>query len=253
MHPYLDFGIFKLPVFPLFLVTAVFLCILLFLRSAKYDTFFFYNLKRAMIFGVVFAGIGGKGLFALTQIGGQCLTFATLFGGFVFYGGFIGAIIGLAIYCRIYQDRFFDLSDVFVSLLPLGQAIGRLGCYFNGCCYGMEYAGMLSVSYPANGHMTRVFPTWFFESLFCLLLFFAFWRVSKKKKSGFYTSAYMMAYAAFRFVIECFRGDLIRGIWGVFSTSQIISIIVFIGGVAVGIYSHFRMDDNLMFKGRLHV
>lgn len=250
MHPYLELGFCKIPVFSIFLVSAVFICIMVFLKNTKYDNFYYYGIKKAMVFAMFFAGIGGKGLFAITQLGSQQPTITSLFGGFVYYGGFVGAVIGIAIYSAAFKERFLDLTDVFTSLLPLGQAVGRFGCFFNGCCYGMVYDGFLSLKYPIAGQFVGVFPTWFFETFFCLLIFFYFQRIKKRKKSGFYTSIYMITYSIFRFFIEYLRGDEIRGIWGVLSTSQIISILVFISGIVIGIYSKLKMGNNMMLKGR---
>ena len=117
--------------------------------------------------------------------------------------------------------------------MPLGQAIGRIGCYFSGCCYGFEYNGYLSVPYVIDGVQTRVFPTWFIESGFCILLAIFFQVFYRSSKSGMHTAIYFIAYSSFQFIIEFFRGDDVRGVYGWISTSQIISILFFIAGILV--------------------
>lgn len=250
MFPSIDLGLVSLAVFPLIIIAAVFICLSVFIRSSKYDTFFFVNVNRAMLYAMAFAIIGGKALFVLTQIGRQGLGMMEWLGGFVYFGGFIGAILGIAVYCYVCKDRFLDLCDVFTSLLPLGQAIGRIGCYCNGCCYGVQYDGAFSTPYVVQGQATRVFPTWFAESLFCLLLFLALFGISKRKPSGFYTAAYMIAYACFRFGIEFLRGDRIRGVWGGISTSQITSMGILLWGIGVAVYSCKRQNENIMIVER---
>lgn len=250
MHPFINLGFCKISVFPLLLIFAIFSCLIIFLKSKKYDSFYFSKVKKAMIFVMIFSGLVGKILFALTQICKPEISLVDLFSGFVFFGGFIGGEVGLVVYCKLCDGRFLDLSDVFTSLLPLGQAIGRLGCYFNGCCYGKEYNGFLAVRYIADGKYVSVFPTWFIESVFCFLMFVFFFKISKKKKSGFYTAIYMVVYPCFRFWIEFFRGDVIRGIWNGISTSQIISIWVMLCGVGIAIYSYINNDKNIMIPGR---
>jgi phosphatidylglycerol:prolipoprotein diacylglycerol transferase len=114
--------------------------------------------------------------------------------------------------------------------MPIGQAFGRIGCYFNGCCYGARSDSWIAIPYIIGGVHTKVIPTQFIESLFCLLLGIAF-LVWKTEKQGLYTFIYFISYAVFRFIIEFYRGDNIRGIWLGLSTSQLISIgiiIVFI-------------------------
>lgn len=61
---------------------------------------------------------------------------------------------------------------------------------------------------------------------------------------------YLIVYSVFRFWIEDYRGDIIRGSWAGKSTSQYISIIVFIGGVVLGIICFMNKKENMMIKGK---
>ena len=69
-------------------------------------------------------------------------------GGLVYYGGFIGAILTIAIYARVRKESVFALFDIVATGLPLAHALGRVGCFLNGCCYGKSYAGPLGVQFP---------------------------------------------------------------------------------------------------------
>lgn len=244
MYPIITLGFVKLYVFPFILMTAFFSCLFVFILSKKYDTFSFPIIQKAMLYAMAGAVVGGKLLFLLTQIGKVGVSFIDLFSGFVFYGGFIGALVGLYVYSKKHQQSFLDFTDVFASLLPLGQAIGRLGCYCNGCCYGKEYHGFLAVRYVIEGKSVYVFPTWFVESAFCLTVFIAFFCITKPKPSGFYTSAYMILYSVFRFFIEFMRGDTIRGVWNGLSTSQFVSIIIMAAGIILAIASEKKKLKN---------
>ena len=150
MYPYVNMGIIKLNVFPIILIVAIFCCILLYTCSVKYDTFYFHQIRSSSVYCMVGAGIVGKILYIFTRGGASDLTVYDRLGGFVFYGGLIGAIVGLYIYSKQRWNRFFDLLDTYASIFPLGQAIGRIGCYFNGCCYGKYYTGFLSVKYVVD-------------------------------------------------------------------------------------------------------
>lgn len=250
MLPYLDLAGIKINVFPIILVVAIFNCILVFVYSAKYDTYYFPQIKWSSLYCMMGAGIGGKLLYIITRGTSSNLNLFERLGGFVFYGGLIGAIIGLLIYSKLKWNRFFDLLDAYVSILPLGQAIGRIGCYLNGCCYGKQYTGFGAVSYIVDGREIQVFPTWFVESIFCFVLFISMFRISKKIYSGMYSAMYMLVYSLFRFVIEIFRGDSLRGVWFGFSTSQYVSIGVACTGIAILIKSVKEKEDNLLIKGR---
>lgn len=179
--------------------------------------------------------IGGKILYALTQLATEKTVLEILLNGFVFYGGLIGGLIGILIFCKIYNICYLDITDIYAKLLPLGQAIGRIGCFFNGCCYGREYHGIFAVPYTVNNSKVEVFPTWFVESFICIIIFIYFLRISKKCYRGFYTSRYLIFYSIYRFLIEFLRGDDIRGIWNGISTSQIISIIMLLLGIKISI------------------
>lgn len=250
MHPYVELGVTKLSVFQCILLIAVFTCIFVYIFSKKYDNFYFPQIERSLLYCMIGSGIVGKLLYVLTRIHSSNLTIFDRLGGFVFFGGFIGAIIGLYIYSIRKWNRFFDLLDVYTSILPLGQAIGRMGCYFNGCCYGKHYTGFLAVKYIVDGKETQVFPTWFIESFFCLMLFISMFLISKKIYSGSYSAIYMISYSLFRFTIEFFRGDTLRGVWHGLSTSQYISMGVFCTGIVILIRSVQKKKNNLLINRR---
>jgi phosphatidylglycerol:prolipoprotein diacylglycerol transferase len=252
LYPIISLGIIKLYTFHVVLLFSVFVCLLIYTMSRKYNISYYGIVTKSMFFTVPFTLVGGKGLFAITQIGSSEESFINniLFGGFVFYGGLIGSLVGLLIYCKIYKVNYLGMMDVFTSLLPLGQAIGRIGCYLNGCCYGREYNGPLAVKYIVNGSFVYVFPTWFAEALFCLFIFVFFIAVSKVHSCGFYTSRYLILYSIFRFVIEYFRGDQIRGIWCGISTSQIISLIMLASGIYIYRLSRRSIINNYMLIER---
>ena len=203
---------------------------------------------------VITAGVGGRILSAiiLTITGFNDNFFENLFfGASVFYGGLLLSILVLFIYCRIKKQSFISFTDLFATILPLGQAIGRFGCFLNGCCYGIEYNGFLSIDYNINGKIVPTFPTWFLEAFLCLALFFYFQIVSKNLKKGYYTLCYLIYYPTIRFFIEFFRGDSVRGIFGILSTSQIISIIIIIACIPFIIIYNKRkvfLLNNIFFN-----
>lgn len=154
-------------------------------------------------------------------------------GGFVFYGGLIGGALGLIIYTRQFAMKLIDFVDVYATVLPLGHACGRVGCFFAGCCYGMEYDGFLSHTYTASAGLTPLgiplLPIQLIEAV-CLLVLFAILLAVyfKSKKFGFVSKVYLVSYSILRFVLEFFRGDSERGKLFLLSTSQWVSILLVI-------------------------
>lgn len=71
-------------------------------------------------------------------------------GGLVYYGGLIGATIGVFVFALRRKERVLWIFDLIVTALPLSHAIGRVGCFLEGCCYGLPSTGRLAVRFPLN-------------------------------------------------------------------------------------------------------
>lgn len=191
--------------------------------------------------------------------------FAFWKGGLVFYGGFLGAVVCSILYMRKHQMEFFPYADVLGPSVAIGQALGRLGCFSAGCCWGgacdVHYA--LAARFPPDSlayqsqvanHLIEsgaattipIHPTQLYESIgcACIFLFLTFWR-SRKRFHGELLSLYLMLYAPLRATVEVLRGDEERGrvlnflgpwarhAWWNLSTSETISVGIFLAGVAV--------------------
>jgi phosphatidylglycerol:prolipoprotein diacylglycerol transferase len=173
---------------------------------------------------------------------GDILSF--IFGDMVFYGAMIGGIVGLFVYCRMFKKSFLSMLDLGAAVLPLGHAFGRIGCVFAGCCYGIEveHSHPLAMVYPG-------YPEWMehsvlapsgvpllavpaMEAAFLFILFAANAAIFKRSSNrGLCTSVYFLAYGTWRFIIEFFRGDALRGVYNGLSTSQYVAICLIIAGV----------------------
>jgi phosphatidylglycerol:prolipoprotein diacylglycerol transferase len=131
-------------------------------------------------------------------------------GGKTLVGGIIGGYLGVVIAKKILKIES-STGDLFAPALSLGIAIGRIGCFLNGCCGGV------------NG-----LPVQLYESTFCLILFFVlFYLRAKRLRNGDLFKVFLLAYSAFRFAIEFSRADTVSGFFGL-SQAQLICSIVFI-------------------------
>lgn len=159
----------------------------------------------------------------------------TLSSGFVVFGGIIGGIFTGWLYCRIKKLTFFKYADVILPSVALAQGFGRIGCFLAGCCYGKETEGILSVTFQESAYAPNhvaLIPAQLYSSGLDFLHFFLLVMIARNKKSdGQVTACYLIFYSVGRFIIEFFRGDIIRGSVGVLSTSQFISIFTGIAGV----------------------
>lgn len=156
-------------------------------------------------------------------------------GGMAIYGGIIGGAIGVILYCLIHKKNFLDVADIAVVSLILGQAIGRIGCYFAGCCYGVEVTNPSQQWFPFATKIDGVwhYSTFFYESFcnFCVFVFLLIMIMKKVKTRGVMTGLYLVCYGAVRAVIETFRGDSLY--IGVLKVSQLLSILLVIAGLVL--------------------
>lgn len=203
----------------LLLALTCFVCFSLLLHDRGFSWIAAPEKRRFFLSALFGALIGGRLLSVLSNcISGGSGSF------YVFYGGLLGAMAGLRLCARLCRVSCAEEEDALFSYLPLGQAIGRIGCYFNGCCYGRPWEGFPGVRYPVDGQWITVFPTWFAEAAFCFLLFLFLRKVRIRTLSR--ASLYLLAYGVWRFIIEFFRGDPERGQLFGLSVSQIISVIL---------------------------
>ena len=211
-------------------VEDVVIAILIIAAGLLIGSHILYGITQWRTIGEMLSGIGSKPIAELWNLA------ISAFGGSVFYGGFLGGGAALGIYLKIKKDKnirsWFDFYGI---AIPLFHTFGRIGCFFGGCCYGIES----TFGFTAHGNTlipelndVQRFPVQLLESLCNLLLFFALLIIYKHIKSeGRMIFFYMIIYPVIRFSDEFLRGDVIRGVWGPFSTSQWVSIFVFIAGV----------------------
>ncbi len=154
-------------------------------------------------------------------------------GGMAIYGGVIGGAIGVVLYCVIHKKNFIDIADIAVVALILGQGIGRIGCYFAGCCYGIEVTDPSFMWFPLSTQINGVWhlSTFFYESLCDFIIFFVFLLLFRKKVKtrGVMLSLYLISYGAVRCIIETFRGDSLY--IGSMKVSQLLSLILMVVGI----------------------
>lgn len=157
-------------------------------------------------------------------------------GGMAIYGGVIGGAIGVMLFCIIHKKNFFDVGDIAVPSLILGQAIGRIGCYFSGCCYGIEVTDSSLMWFPLSMQVNGEWhlSTMFYESIWNFLGFIVLMLLLRKanvKRRGVVMSLYLIIYGAGRAWIEGLRGDSLY--IGSIKVSQLLSILLVVAGVIV--------------------
>ena len=153
-------------------------------------------------------------------------------GGLVWYGGFLGGVIGTLLYLHRRGHAFLRGADQVIPFIAIGHAIGRLGCFANGCCSGKPTSAWFGVVFP--GETQAVVPTQLFEAAGLVLLFVLLRRVqtpSNLRRPGTVLGAYLIGYGLLRWTLECWRANQ-PIVWQGWTLSQVISGgLVFLGAV----------------------
>jgi phosphatidylglycerol:prolipoprotein diacylglycerol transferase len=158
---------------------------------------------------------------------------ASLREGFVFYGGFICASLATVVYARRKKLPLAKLADAFAPAIALGHALGRLGCFFEGCCYGRACSLPWAVKFPAGHPMDSlpVHPTQLYEAAGNLAIFAAL-AAFRKRFDGQVWWLYVLSYGALRFAVEFFRGDYDVRYGGVFTLGHVIAAALIVVALA---------------------
>lgn len=183
-----------------------------------------------------FVAAGGLGGAALLFLVVELLRTGTLpdAPGLVFFGGPIGGAVAYYVMGRQLDLPLGRLIDVATPAFPIGHALGRVGCFLGGCCFGRPWDGPWAVTYthpiaPASVHAVSRHPVQLYESVALLLLALVLSSVPPRhvgKGRRFFV--YLAAYGLIRVVTETFRGDSIRGVFLGVSTSQLIGVAIFL-------------------------
>ncbi|MEK6715673.1 MAG: prolipoprotein diacylglyceryl transferase [Candidatus Omnitrophota bacterium] len=202
MHPILfQFGPITIYSYGFFLALAYLTGSILAQREAKIRGFGAHFISNLCLLSLISGILGARIFFLLFNLDffkeNPLEIIMLQHGGLVWYGGLISAIVSVVIYIRIKKQPIFATLDLVAPYIALAQAIGRIGCFLNGCCYGKLWR---DENIP--------YPTQIFSSLSMLFVFLVL-RVMQKQglKTGSIFFSYLLLYSAKRFFIEFLRGD----------------------------------------------
>lgn len=158
-------------------------------------------------------------------------------GGLAVYGAIIGGALGVLVYCLIKKINFLSVADALVPCLAIGQCLGRVGCYFGGCCYG-EVTDLQF--FPLSVEIDGVWrlATFFYESFATLLICIALVILIRYVNgNGFIFCGYFFLYGIARFLIEGVRGDSLYFLG--MRVSQALSLFLIFASIGLAIYLFF--------------
>ncbi len=174
--------------------------------------------------------------------------------GLVWYGGFIGGLLGAIWAVRRRGQPVAELADISAPALALAYGLGRIGCFLVGDDYGRPTDSWVGVAFPngappstagnlrrgfgvdipadiPDGQVLSVYPTQLFETGISLLIFFILWRLRfQDRRAGWLFSLWLVLAGVERFVIEFFRAKDDR-FFGALSLAQVISVGLMVVGL----------------------
>lgn len=202
------------------------------------------DLSNTFFYFIFIAGfIGGKIFFYLEKpsyyLYNPKMMLANFSGGFVFYGSFIFIIPVVLWYLKKYRIPILPMLDILAITTLIVHSVGRLGCFFGGCCYGKPTTGVTGIVFPTS-HGVAVHPTQLYEITALLFIMVVLLFIKKKQHfKGQLFLLYIAFYAVVRNVLELFRGDK-RG----FIIPNYLSHSQFIGLILLIIVSYFYIKLN---------
>ncbi len=239
MYPYIEIFNREFSTYGICMLVGIITVFLLTFRGAKKYKITIEDLLIISGFALMLALPCGSILYAIVTYGIQGIIegIATgnfnIFGGLVYYGALIGGVAGGLIGIKVAKVKLIDIEKILIPYIPIGHAIGRVGCVMAGCCHGMEYDGLFAIYYANSVEGLSAdqgyFPVQLLEALIniciCIILIKCTKYALRKAQMMF---TYLNLYSIARFMLEFLRGDEIRGLYFGLSTSQWISIALFI-------------------------
>ena len=206
-----------------------------------------------LIISLLFGVVGARLLYVLCSWnfykGNTIQIFNIRNGGLTFWGGLIGGVLGAVVYCAVRRKSFMQMADTASMGIVIAQIIGRWGDFFNRESFGEYTNSIFAMQLPlsavrSNGvtsamrenletvggtSFIQVHPTFFYESMWCLLLFLLMlvWK-RKKRFQGEVFLKYLAGYGLGRFCIEFLRTDKLMIPGTSMGISQVISAVMFL-------------------------
>ncbi len=165
-------------------------------------------------------------------------------GGIAIYGGVIGAVLGIIVYCRIKKIKLGAVLDIVALGFLIGQSVGRWGNFFNREAFGAETESFFRMGLTnAAGVVTYYHPTFLYESVWNAVGFVILHFLSKRRQyDGQIALGYAAWYGLGRTFIEGLRTDSLY--WGNFRVSQLLAAVSCFCAVAVLIVLAFLRHDK---------
>ncbi len=242
MHPILlEFGSVTIYSYGVFVSLGFIVAMAVGIRNARALGLEPRHFRDAALVAMIAAVVGSRAVYVAIEyryfLEEPLRIFELWRGGLVYYGGLIAAVAITSLYFKATGTDALRSLDAAAPALALGQALGRLGCFFTGCCFGTECELPWAVTFTNPRGLARLgaplHPVQLYEAIICLMLFVFLTSYLKQGqlRSGRVFASYLIIYPLMRLILEFYRGDP-RGQIGPLSTAQAFSLPL----MAVGLF-----------------
>ncbi|MBL7070680.1 MAG: prolipoprotein diacylglyceryl transferase [Candidatus Omnitrophica bacterium] len=231
MHPILfEIGNLKIYSYGVMVALGFLLAVFLASRTARRDGLPSGVICDIFLYSLIWGIAGARVLHVILNprpyISNPLNIFMINEGGLAIHGGLFAGILTAWYLINKNNLPLWKTAGLIMPYIALGQAIGRIGCILNGCCYGKPTYSFFG--FYADGRIIQpIHPTQLYISVYLLLMFIALRFIYEKSRNGrmiFFT--YLILFSSGRFAIDFFRGDLTAVLYGL-SISQFISMAIF--------------------------
>jgi phosphatidylglycerol:prolipoprotein diacylglycerol transferase len=237
MHPTLiRIGSFTIHTYGVFVAVGFLVGIALAMREARRIGEDATGILDLSFYILIWAIVGSRLLYVVMNYqayAGNPLEILKLWkGGLTFQGGLLASCLTLFWYAKKYCIKLGRLADILAPSVAIGQAFGRIGCFFAGCCYGKETHLYWAITFRDPESLAPVgiplHPTQIYHALSLFLIFLILMGIRRFKTfEGEIAWSYLLLHSVQRSFIENFRGDVERSLFGGITTpTQVISIII---------------------------
>lgn len=262
MHPVLfEIGWMKFHGYPTMLALAFLVGVLLCVRDLRWLDPPIKGTPMAGLWIFLGALVGARAFWIIqfAEVKDLWQAFVIWYPGLVYYGGLIGGVFGAYLYIVLHRLPPLRIADVAVPYLALSQAITRVGCFLNGCCWGRDTHVAWAVQFPKwsfpykqqlESHLIDrtaeaslpVHPTQLYMVI-GLVIIAVILKLSRKRRPfiGAVGLLYCFFYGLLRFIVEALRGDSAHSVSGM-TVSQVISLLLVVGSVVVFVIGMFVLS-----------
>lgn len=248
MHPILiRIGTFYIPTYGVLVALGFLAGLAITLRLARRIGLPPEKITNLAVYCAIAGIVGAKLFMFLFDLGdyirnpSEIFSLETLQAAGVWHGGFIAAFLIAVLYVRRHHLPAFPTMDAFAPGIALGQAIGRLGCFAAGCCWGTECTLPWGVRFRSDEAApvpldNTLHPVQLYESVADLIIFgILYGQFTRNHRAGTVIGYYLVLYSTARFIIEFFRVHE-QALVGPFSITQWIALALLAVGAVILLY-----------------